>query len=511
MGVFPFRFRRLVAESVVMLAIGATVPAPNRESVRRRSALQRMDLKRLQAAAAARQRFAAERRLLPATPGLRDFRAIFHVHAEDSRHTGGTREEVLEACRRTGVRVVFLTNHAWPERDSFKHSWRGLRDGVLFFSGEETEGLLSFPAAPSSHPAANRDQHVAELLRGRGLVFLSHLEDRLQHSPAGLTGYELYNAHAEVKDELATGLALLGSLCDTKRWPVLADKVKRYGDEWMGALQAYPQLYLRKWDRDCERQQLTGIAANDAHHNQVFRVVVRDEFSVSIISIEGQNLLTLWVTRQPELGPLLKGRKRGDVLFQLDLDPYERSFRSTNTHIMASELSEPVIREAVRRGRAYIAHEWLADATGFALIAKDGDRVYEMGDSVELRPGLRLETRAPLDGWFQVIRNGQRLAKVKGASHSFSVHAPGVYRVEVWLEVDGEERPWIYSNPIWVGTQGARSKPIGTLTGLPALPTCKVLRLLTTILLRYALLQTSWCFAAETETLGAWRQHLENM
>jgi hypothetical protein len=299
---------------------------------------------------------------------------------------------------------------------------------------------------------------MAGVLSG-GLFFLSHLEERLQHSPSGLTGYEVYNAHAEIKNEPTTGLILLGDLCDTKQWPVLLDKLRRYGDEWMGALQDYPQLYLQKWDRDCQRQQLTGIAANDAHHNQMFTAVVRDDFSASITSIENENLFTLEVTQQPELRPLVKGRKKGDVLFRLDLDPYERSFRSTNTHIIASELSEPVIRDAVRRGRVYIAHEWLADATGFELIAKDEERLYEMGDSIELKPGLRLQTRAPLEGWFQVIRNGQKLAKVKGVNHSFPLRAPGVYRVEVWLEVDGEERPWIYSNPIWVGTEGEKARP----------------------------------------------------
>jgi hypothetical protein len=455
MEVSAFRFQRLVAASVLICAIGATVPTPSNKPVRCRSALERMELERLEATAAVRQRFAAERCFLPTRPGLKDFRAIFHLHAEDSRHTGGTREEVLEACRRTGVRVVFLTDHAQSERDSLEHSWRGLRDGVLFFAGAEAEGLLSFPVAPIPHPPAHRDQHIAQRLCGSGLIFLSHLEERLEYTPAGLTGYEIYNAHAEVRDELATGLALLGSLCDPQQWPVLSDKMKRYGEEWMGALQAYPQVYLHKWDRDCERQQLTGIAANDAHHNQVFAVVVRDEFSASISSIENPNLFTLQLTPMPELGALVKGHKSGDVLFRLDLDPYERSFRSTNTHVMASELSEEVIREAVRRGRVYVAHEWLADPTGFELVAKDGDKVYEMGDSVELKPGLQLQTRAPLDGWFQLIRNGQRLARVKGASHSFPVQAPGVYRVEVWLEVDDEERPWIYSNPIWVGTEPA--------------------------------------------------------
>jgi hypothetical protein len=30
------------------------------------------------------------------------------------------------------------------------------------------------------------------------------------------------------------------------------------------------------------------------------------------------------------------------------------------------------------------------------------------------------------------------------------VTAPGDYRVEGWLGVGGEERPWVYSNPIYV-------------------------------------------------------------
>ena len=120
-------------------------------------------------------------------------------------------------------------------------------------------------------------------------------------------------------------------------------------------------------------------------------------------------------------------------------------------HDLARGLGQSKLaREALRRGRAYVAHEWLADATGFELIAKSGDKTYEMGDAIELTHGLRLETKSPLNGWFRLIRNGQIVAKVKGMSHSLPIQAPGVYRVEVWLEVDGEERPWIYSNPIYL-------------------------------------------------------------
>jgi len=30
------------------------------------------------------------------------------------------------------------------------------------------------------------------------------------------------------------------------------------------------------------------------------------------------------------------------------------------------------------------------------------------------------------------------------------IMGPGVYRVEGWLTLDGEERGWIYANPIYV-------------------------------------------------------------
>jgi len=32
----------------------------------------------------------------------------------------------------------------------------------------------------------------------------------------------------------------------------------------------------------------------------------------------------------------------------------------------------------------------------------------------------------------------------------FGLSNPGVYRVEGWLKLDGELRPWVYSNPIYV-------------------------------------------------------------
>jgi len=36
------------------------------------------------------------------------------------------------------------------------------------------------------------------------------------------------------------------------------------------------------------------------------------------------------------------------------------------------------------------------------------------------------------------------------ATASYKVSEPGAYRIEGWLKLDGELRPWIYSNPIFV-------------------------------------------------------------
>ena len=72
-----------------------------------------------------------------------DYRAVIHVHAEDSKHTGGTRAEVLAAGKKAGVDVVMFSDHRGPKPET----WSGLKDGVLFIPGsEDDDGKLRFPA-----------------------------------------------------------------------------------------------------------------------------------------------------------------------------------------------------------------------------------------------------------------------------------------------------------------------------------------------------------------------------
>jgi hypothetical protein len=156
---------------------------------------------------------------------------------------------------------------------------------------------------------------------------------------------------------------------------------------------------------------------------------------------------------RPGIREMTKGHKAGDVLARLDVDPYYRSFRNSSTHILAPKLDEQAIRAALKAGHAYVAHDWMCDATGFRFDAIDaaGKPVAGMGDEVKRADGVKLSARLPLPAYVRLLRHGKEVAKSEGkAEFEFKVDEPGAYRLEVWLKLDDEWRPWIFSNPVYV-------------------------------------------------------------
>jgi hypothetical protein len=148
---------------------------------------------------------------------------------------------------------------------------------------------------------------------------------------------------------------------------------------------------------------------------------------------------------------LVKGRRAGEMIAKLDFDPYERSFRYVSTHILARELTETAVREALRGGRAYVSHDYLCDPTGFAFLVERGGRARAvMGDEIRLERGMTIKIETPAACTLKLIHNGTVARTIEGRQMSFGIKEPGVYRVEAWLEAGGELRPWIYSNPIYV-------------------------------------------------------------
>ena len=392
-------------------------------------------------------------RSFPPLPGLVDFRGIFHAHAEDSAHTGGTRLEMLSDAIKAGVKVVFLSDHHRPPRDFILQSWRGDHEGVLFIPGSEARGFL---VHPTQSILASMDLASADFIKlvgqGDGLIFLSHMEERPDHSMVGLTGMEIYNRHYDAKRDLATLINLALRLTDPKEARDLGALLERYPDEMLAAQVQYAEDYLEKWDREGLTRRVVGVGANDCHHNQVFVVKKVDDSSVRVGTIVDKDgdMRLVTATLRPGVREMVAGKQNGEIVARLDFDPYVRSFGNVSTHIMASKLDEPTIRGAVSAGRVYVSHDWMGDPTGFWFGSSFEDMTSpQMGDEVAFKSPVLLRSRFPLPCAVRWVRNGKVLEESKGHSHAMTVRQPGVYRVEAWLELDGELRPWIYSNPIY--------------------------------------------------------------
>ena len=107
-------------------------------------------------------------------------------------------------------------------------------------------------------------------------------------------------------------------------------------------------------------------------------------------------------------------------MFELDLDPYVRSFHHVSTHLLLKDVTEEQVWEALQAGRAYVAFDWLADPTGFVFRADAGDSNWPMGSEVPLESNLHLKAEAPLEGTFKLVRRWRSVLSNKTAPRSTS-------------------------------------------------------------------------------------------
>jgi hypothetical protein len=391
----------------------------------------------------------SRRQEIPRTGPYRDYRANLHVHSAFSHDSRGKIEDIVAAAKATGTQVLMFNEHPADTYDFFKDGHQGTKDAVLLIPGAETKGFLVFPTQSLRGLDGGAPQEFSDLVRGRGgLVFLSHLEERMDWEIQGLTGVEIYNTHADFKDEKNLIAAMRNPL-----WLFSsAELFRKYPQEAFSALLDYPADYLKRWDELCQKAPHTGVSANDAHQNVGLAIRLGEGNKAQFEDGLGKKLFEIEVGTNPALGPLMKGKKAGDTLFELRLDQYEHSLRHVATHLLMKELTKDAVWEALEAGRAFVAFDWLADATGFDFAAVSGKSRHEMGSRFVLPKDLRLRARAPLTADWKLILNGRVVLQSTGPTLDTAVAEPGNYRVEVWLTIAGEKTIWILSNPICVQT-----------------------------------------------------------
>ena len=413
-------------------------------------AVDRISPSKLKSLHAAIEQLKSERQAIPRTGPFKEYRANLHVHSAFSHDSRGKIDDIVRSAKAAGTSILMFNEHPANHYDIFENGHQGLYEDVLLIPGAEFKGLLVFPRTSIKAVESSKPQELSDFVRGRdGLTFLSHLEERMDWNIQGLTGVEIYNTHADAKDEKRLFSSIKNPLWLLKT----ADLIREYPQESFSSLHDYPENYLRRWDELCLQAPLTGISANDSHQNIGMVVRFAEDGKVAVEDALGENTPTPEPAALSPTNPIPKDAKVGDSLFELRLDRYEFSLRHVGTHLLSTELSQPAVWQALSQGRAFVAFDWICDSTGFDFAAVQGSQRYEMGSSPQYHPEMKLTGHAPLPGEWRLIRNGHRIETISGRDLDFSLREPGNYRVELWLNVADESRIWILSNPIYVAAQ----------------------------------------------------------
>lgn len=393
---------------------------------------------------------------LPRNGALQDFRCILHAHSRLSHDSLGTEQQILAAAKSAGVRAVFMTEHPTPD-----HKWRteglsGEKDGVLFVPGaEHSDGLLVWRGGTADWTPGMKAREVLESLKGTdGVAFVAHPEQRKTDAEWDLppyAGMEIYNSHADAADSGFEKVLETLKGGNVLRILTTFGLLKKYQPEAYAAIFDEQTEVLKRWDTLNERAlrggpRVAGIAANDAHQNVGVSFQSAEEGLV-IKDALGKKLGEVRKDKLPLVLP--SSAKPGTPILEHTFDPYAIAFGYVSTHVLAGAPTETELLEAVRKGRAYVAFDWIADPTGFRFQAQDGARVIEMGGDVAAATRPVLQVAAGMPCQLRLIRGGQEVRRVEGTELTHEVREPGVYRVEAWVRLGDELRPWVYTNPIY--------------------------------------------------------------
>jgi hypothetical protein len=339
-----------------------------------------------------------------------------------------------------------MTDHYVDGKADYSLQWKGLHDGKLFIRGfEMNNGFMPWGLPDTEVFSSNDDPHeiAREVAKVGGVLFYAHSEEERIWDLPELTGIEIYNIHTNLI-QMQQQHKLLGML------PVLLLNNSAYPDECFRCLFTRQTDILQHWDELNGPRKIVGIAANDTHQNTGIRGYYTDhgtflvkktdkdilkEFPLNSFS---RTLLRLC------FGPLEPGKQ----LFRWELDPYIRSVRFVSTHVLAKELTEPGILDALRQGRVFIGFDMIADSKGFKYFAESQGNKAVMGETIAFAPDLRLRAGSPEPCRFTVVKNGHVVHQVEGVELDWKPDGPGKYRIEAELSILDQWTPWVYTNPI---------------------------------------------------------------
>ncbi len=144
-------------------------------------------------------------------------------------------------------------------------------------------------------------------------------------------------------------------------------------------------------------------------------------------------------------------------MFHFQVSPYDTSFKCINVHVLTQlPLTGDVAQDkeklytAIKKGTLWIGYDYFTNSRGFQFHITDGDKTWQMGDTVPLNKDLTIQVVTSVRARVKLIKNGKTKQLSFGKRHIFADIDPGVYRIEAYHRHLFGYRPWIFSNSIWV-------------------------------------------------------------
>ncbi len=347
---------------------------------------------------------------------LHEYVGVVHMHTVHSDGTA-THDEIAFIAGQAGLDFVIVTDHnvRVPEAE-------GRYGDVLLLIGEEVHDpnrqpesshLLVFGVGHSLADHAADPQALIDAVReAGGLAFIAH---PFEHSAAYANEPDLDWRDWHVNGY--TGLELWNTMSEFKAYvPNLLQALLMVYFPTVGLRGPFRET-LTRWDELLASGRRIAIIGGPDAHGTVYR----------------------------------KGPLRRPVL------PYDWLFRAIRLHILCDEPfnsdvahDAAVVYHAMGAGQAFIAYDWIGDATGFRFVARSGGAEAGMGQELTLMNDATLDVSSPLAAHIRLLHNGRVVAEHRGRRLRYRTSQPGAYRVEAYRRHLFRERGWVYTNPIYL-------------------------------------------------------------
>lgn len=343
---------------------------------------------------------------------LKEYRGAIHIH---SRHSDGSGEieKIAAEAGKSKLDFIIISDHIlYNDSSAFLlKKQEGWYDDLLVLIEQEISPrrnhYLVLGLNEAIVPGKNDYwKHIDEVHKKGGLGFAAHpFRDGVS------TGHIRYRTWINLDDRRIDGFEL---------WSYMID--------WASQL-------------------------NRFHFREILRCIKNP---AAVIKGPSFKALSTWdwltrTRRMPAIGSIDAHAKK--YFFGLiNIFPYRFLFNTIRTYIQAApfegkfENDKLSIYEALKEGRCFISYDYLQPASGFDFKCVLAESTWCMGEEFSFRPGMRLEITLPGKAGLRLIKDGSVAHASSSDKLTYPLENPGVYRVEVFLG----EKPWIYSNPIYI-------------------------------------------------------------